>query len=225
MPLLMPWRSDQRRSLRTGRCCWPVKHRHECHAQGMRQLVKAWFQRHQGKRMAGTLTRLRHLSLRSTLLRVGWKVARCCSRMSAQLPVPAHAHRVHQQRRLLLRPANVRLLPAATHQQLSSPCLTLTRSMGRQNADAQCAILQAWRSSTLQASDARLWLSQGNMTRLQEVALCLMHFVLSACSKASVKPHRFLGEVVGEAACMCWSWRSAASCCACSPCCSAAAAS
>ena len=35
-----------------------------------------------------TLTRFRHLSLRSTLVRVGWKVARCCARISAQLPVP-----------------------------------------------------------------------------------------------------------------------------------------
>ena len=35
-----------------------------------------------------TFTRLRHLSLRSTLLRVGWNTARCWARISAQLPVP-----------------------------------------------------------------------------------------------------------------------------------------
>ena len=60
------------------------------------------------------------------------------------------------------------------------------------------------------------------MTRLQEAALRLMQPVPSAYGEAPVKPHRFLGEVVGVAACMCCSWRTAASCCTCSPCCSAA---
>ena len=172
------WLSPGARSLQRGSCSLPVKHTHEGHAQDMRQLVGAWSQRYQGRGWAGTLTRLRHLSLRSTLLRVGWKVARCCSRMSAQLPVP----RTHT--------ASTSSDVSSSDQRVFGFCLrprtrkfslyALTQYVGSQNANAQCAILHDWRSSTPQAISARYGVHKTIWQGCRRPHCALSRFVVSA---------------------------------------------